>query len=130
MRLAQPHPACEIVHAGQYVRADVGSGSAEETHECYRTIATLVLQQKYERALVVGLAHDDPINHLAARDIVIALHVVGVAAGFKLALVPRTEPTLNGFKHAESEGRLRGMRVQIFDTEAEAVRWLTEPDKH
>lgn len=130
MELARPHSECTIVQEQGFVRATVGSGGAEGRQECYRTLAVLLVQQKFDRALIVGLAQDDPIYHLAARDLVIALHVIGTAAGFKLAMVPRTDPTLNGFKHAEVEGQMRGLRVKVFSEEAQAIRWLREPDQH
>ena len=130
MRLAQPHPDCEIIDAGEYIRARVGPGSVGEVHECYRSIATLALEHRFTRALVVGVASGDPVHHLAARDAVIALHVIGVPAGFRLAFVPQTTETLNAFRHAEIEGRDRGLHVKVFRDEAKALRWLTAPQLH
>ena len=130
MQLARPHADCTIVRRGDYIRAEVGTGSPGEVHECYRTLATLALEGKFARVLVVGRADDDPVSHLAARDAVIALHVIGVPAGFRLAFVPHTSATLNAFRHAEIEGRGRGLNVKVFKEEGEAVRWLTAPQLH
>lgn len=130
MRLAQPHPECEIIHAGEYLRARVGAGSSAEVHDCYRSIATLALEHRFTRALVIGVASDDPLHHLAARDAVIALHVIGVPAGFRLAFVPKTTETLNAFRHAQIEGHNRGLDVRVFREEDEAVRWLAAPPLH
>ncbi len=103
--------------------------NVDEIQECYRTLATLALEHKFNRALVVGVAADDPVNHLAARDAVIALHVIGVPAGFRLAFVPHTPETLNAFRHAEIEAAARG-RVKVFAGETDAVRWLTAEEIH
>lgn len=130
MQLAQPHPECTVVHEGRYIRALVGGGHVDQIQECYRTLATLALEHKFTRALVVGVAADDPVNHLAARDAVIALHVIGVPAGFRLAFVPHTPETLNAFRHAEIEAAARGLRVKVFAGEAEALRWLTAEEIH
>jgi hypothetical protein len=128
--LAQPHPDCPVHDAGDYVRANVGSGSPHEIQECYRTLATVVLQHKRNRVLIVGLGGQDAHTHLAARDIVIALDVIGVPTGFKIAFVPKSDVTLNGFKHAETEAARRAVRAKVFHDEASALRWLLEPDLH
>ena len=130
MLLAQPRPDCTIVHAGEYIRAGVGPGRRHEIRECYRALAALTLEHKFTRALIVGLAGDDPTPPLAARDAVVAFHVIGVPAGFKLALVPPPAETLNAFRRAEAEGANRGLRVKVFADEAEAIRWLTAPELH
>lgn len=130
MQLAQPHPDCSVHHVGEYVRAYVGSGSPAQIQECYRTLATIALEHKFLRVLVVGIGEDDSHSHLAARDVVIALHVIGVPAGFKMAFVPKTDVTLNGYRHAEIEASNRGLRAKIFPSEEDAVRWLTDPEIH
>jgi len=130
MQLAQPHPDCTVHHEGAYVRANVGSGRATEIQDCYRTVANIALEHKFTRILVVGLGTEDSHSHLAARDIIIALDVIGVPAGFKIAFVPKTDVTLNGFRHAEAEAIKRGLRAQVFPTEADAIVWLSGPDVH
>jgi hypothetical protein len=50
--------------------------------------------------------------------------------GGRRCRVPLTYPTLNGYRHAEIEARKRGIRAKVFMEEVEAIRWLTEPDKH
>ena len=129
MELARPHPDCRIDHAGRYVRADVGDGSATEVQECYRTLASLALEHKFTRVLVVGIGRDSH-SHLTARDVVIAFDVIGVPAGFKVAFVAKTDATLNGFKHAEYAANERGLRAKVFRDEDAAVQWLTQPDVH
>ena len=130
MLLAQPRPGCTIVHEGEYIRAEVGPARRHEIRECYRALAALTLEHKFTRALIVGLAADDPNPPLAARDAVIAFHVIGVPAGFKLALVPPTPDALNAFRRAETEGANRGLRVKVFAIEADAIRWLAAPELH
>ena len=130
MQLAQPHPDCTVHHEGAYVRAHVGSGRSTQIEECYRTVANVAAQHKFTRILVVVLGTENAHSHLAARDIIIALDVIGVPAGFKIAFVPKSDVTLNGYRHAEAEAMKRGLRAQVFGAEAEAVRWLTDPDLH
>lgn len=130
MQLAQPHPDCSIVAQDGYLRAYVGSAPAEQVMECYRSTAVFTLEQKFTRVLVVGAAAGDPMPHMAARDAVIALSVIGVPAGFKLALVALSHESLNGYRHAEIEAARRGIRVKVLAQEDEAVRWLMEPDRH
>jgi hypothetical protein len=129
MALARPHQDCKIDHAGQYVRADVGDGSSHEVRDCYQTLASLALEHKFTRILVVGIGQD-PHSHLTARDIVIAFEVIGVPAGLKIAFVAKTDATLNGFKHAEYAAKERGLKAKVFRDENQAVLWLTEPDLH
>ena len=130
MELARPHPECTISQVEDGIRAYVGGRSAAEVQECYRTMAALTLQDKFRRALVVGAGEGDPHAHLAARDVVIAFDVIGVAAGFKIAFVPRSDATLNSYRHAEIEAEKRGLRAKVFRDEQEAVRWLTERELH
>jgi len=130
MELARPHKDCLVVHEGEFVKAVVGPGSSTEVFDCYRALVEMAVKHKYERALVIGEADDDPLHHLAARDGIIALHKIGVPAGFKIAFVPRTAETLNGYRHAELEAKQRGIRARVFRDHEEAIRWLTEPEKH
>lgn len=129
MELARPHRDCKIDHVGRYVRADVGDATATEVQECYRMLASLALQHKFTRVLIVGMGYDSH-SHLTARDVVIAFDVIGVPAGFKIAFVARTDATLNGFKHAQYAAHERGLRAKVFEREETAVKWLTEPDLH
>jgi hypothetical protein len=130
MRLAQPHPECSIHQAGEYVRADVGSRRAEEIQECYRTAVTVALEHKFQRMLVIGVGTVDSHSHLAARDAVIAMHVIGVPAGFRIAFVPKSDVTLNAYRHAEIEAQSRGLRAKVFEHEEDAVRWLIGHELH
>jgi hypothetical protein len=130
MELVRPPPDCTIHKEGAYIRADVGHGSAREIQECYRTVASLALEHKFERVLVVGIGNRDSHSHLTARDVVIALDVIGVPAGFKLALVGKSDATLNGYKHAEIAAKERGLRVMVFRDEQAAIEWLTAPEVH
>jgi hypothetical protein len=130
MQFAAPHPECTFHHEGEYLRAHVGPASAAEIRDCYQALASLVVEHKFERVLVLGLGEQHAHSHLGARDVVVALHQIGVPAGFKVAMVPKSDATLNGFRHAELAARERGMRVQVFREEAQAVRWLTQPELH
>jgi hypothetical protein len=130
MQLAQPHPECTVHHEGSYVRAQVGGGTATEVQDCYRTVASLALEHKFTRVLIIGLGTDDAHSHLTARDIIVALDVIGVPIGFKLAFVPKSDVTLNGYRHAELEADRRGLRAKVFMAEADAIHWLTAPELH
>ena len=130
MQLAQPHPECTVHHEGSYVRAQVGGGTATEVQDCYRTVASLALEHKFNRVLIIGLGTDDAHSHLTARDVIVALDVIGVPAGFRLAFVPKSDVTLNGYRHAELEADRRGLRAKVFMTEADAIHWLTAPELH
>jgi hypothetical protein len=90
----------------------------------------MAIQHRFTRALIVGETADHPLHHLAARDGIIALHKIGVPAGFKIAFVPKTPETLNAYRHAELEANNRGIRSKVLFDEEEAVAWLTEEDKH
>jgi hypothetical protein len=130
MQLARPNPECSVRQEGEYIRADVGSGSPDEVQECYRTLAALALEHKFTRVLVVARGDDDAHSLLAARDMVIALHVIGVPGAFKIAFVAADDATRNGFRHAEVEAVNRDLRAKVFDYEHDAVRWLTAADIH
>jgi hypothetical protein len=93
-------------------------------------VATHVLERRVSQILIVGVGEDHAHSHLAARDALIAIAEIGVPAGFKVALVPRTSATLNGYRHAELEGQRRGLRAKVFKSEAQAIRWLAEPEVH
>ena len=120
---------CVVQQTGEYIRAQVGGGTLSEVQECYATVASLALQHKFSRVLIVGHS-GDARSHLSARDVVIALAEIGVPAGFRIAFVPTTDPALNGHRHAELEARNRGLRACVFDEEHEAIAWLTAPDLH
>jgi len=130
MQLARPHPNCVIERGEEYVRANVGHGTPAELEECYRTLATIVLEHKFKRVLVVGTSDQHAHSHLAARDAVLAMDVIGVPAGFKIAFVGKSDATLNGYSHAEIAARDRGLRAKVFRDEPEAIQWLTAPDIH
>jgi hypothetical protein len=131
MKESQSAGDCFIRQVGDYLRATVGPELfPDQVEECYRALATRVLEQKLVRVLVVGVGEDHPHSHLAARDALIAMAEIGVPVGFKLAFVPRSDATLNGYRHAEAEARERGIRARVFENEAQAIRWLTEPDVH
>jgi hypothetical protein len=130
VQLAQPSSECSIVHEGRCIRANVGGGRHDEILECYQTLVVLALKQKFTRVLIIGTGSGDAMSHLAARDAVIALAKFGVPAGFRIAFVALTQETLNGYRHAEIAATERGIRARVFDREAEAMRWITEPDQH
>ena len=128
--LAQPYPECSIRAGPGYIRADIGSGTSSEIQDCYRRAAEIALGHRFLRVLIVGVGENDAHSHLAARDIIIALHQLGVPAGFKMAFVPKSDVTLNGYRHAEIEANNRGLRAKVFQDEKEAARWLTEAELH
>ena len=129
MELARLHPECTVHHAGEFIRAQVGGSTLPEVHECYAAVASLALEHKFSRVLIVGVSGDAQA-HLSARDVIVALAEIGVPAGFKIAFVPTNDPTRNGHRHAELEARNRGLRAGVFDSEDEAVAWLSAPDVH
>ncbi len=130
MELARPPEECRVSLHGPYARAYVGVGTPAEIVECYETLGTVVLRHKLQRVLVVGIGAEHSHAHLGARDVVMAMHEVGLPTGFKIAFVPRSDATLNGYRHAEFEARQRGIRAAVFKDEDEAVKWLTENEPH
>ena len=104
--------------------------STPELRDYFRILSQRKWTAIFVFILVVGGAISDPMSHLAARDAVIALAVIGVPAGFKLAFVPRSHDSLNGYRHAELEAARRGIRAKVFSGEDEAVHWLTAPERH
>ena len=130
MEFTSPYPDCTIDRVGQVMRARVESGTSSRILECYETLASLALQHKFSRLLIVGSGKADPHAHLAARDAVVALAEIGVPAGFKIAFVATSDAALNGFRHAEIEAKNRGMRARVLGNEPQAIAWLTEPDVH
>jgi hypothetical protein len=130
MQFAAPHPDCTFRQEGEYLHAQVGAAGAGEIRECYQALASLVIEHRFERVLVLGVGEQHAHSHLGARDLVVALHEIGVPAGFRIAMVPKSDATLNAFRHAELAARERGMRVLVFREEAHAVRWLTQPELH
>lgn len=130
MRLEQPSAGCSIeVHAA-HIRASVASRSSGDIRECYRAIATLALEHRIGRVLVIGVSVHDAHSHLAARDAVIAIHELGAPQGFRIGFVPQSDATRNGYRHAETEAIARGMRARMFPDEAAALAWLLAPDVH
>ena len=129
MQLANPHPECVVEHVGQVIRARIEGGTSAQIRDCYGALASMALQHKFSRVLVVGAA-GDPHAHLGARDAVVALAEIGVPAGFRIAFVGTTDAALNGYRHAEIEARNRGLRVKVLANEPQAIAWLTEPDVH
>ena len=93
-------------------------------------LVMLTLRHSLTRLLIVGKGGGSPYAHLGARDALIALHGVGVPAGFKIAFVPHTDPIRNGYRHAEIEAEKRGLRAKVFAEEEQAIAWLTNPDMH
>ena len=116
---------CKVEQRDGYVHAYVGSKYLDEIRECYAHIAALAAEHRYARLLIVGDDAFNPASHLAIRGLVIALSAAGVPAGFRLALVPRAEASVEGYRHAEFEGSQRGLAVKVFELEEDASGWLT-----
>ena len=130
MELPAPHPECAIHDVGHYVRVVLTGGSDRQVYEYYQHLVMLTLRHSLTRLLIVGKGGGSPYAHLGARDALIALHGVGVPAGFKIAFVPHTDPIRNGYRHAEIEAEKRGLRAKVFAEEEQAIAWLTNPDMH
>lgn len=131
MQPLSPSPAnCSVHEADGHARVDVGGAAPGEVHECYRTVVRLVLRHKFQRVLLIGIAEVDPDSHFVARDVIIALDLIGVPAGFKIAFVPKSDASLDAYREAEMEAKTRGLRAKLFNSEKQAIRWLTAVDQH
>lgn len=115
---------CEIVPESGWLRVSVGPGLAEEVQECYRSAAMECLHGHCARVLVLGLATFDPTAHLAGRDALRSLALVGVAQNFRLALVALSENLVRIYDDAVVEAGRLGLEARRFGTQTEAERWL------
>lgn len=122
---------CSFRKVGDYLRAEVGARlGAHEVEDCYRVLATVVIEHRQSLVLVVGVGAEHPHSHLSARDALIAMHEIGVPAGFRIAFVALSDATRNSYLHTELEARKRGIRAHVFEREDDAVRWLIHPELH
>jgi hypothetical protein len=120
-------PACNIEEDARYLRCTVGPGQPHEIQECYRTLATECLLRKDKSVLVVGSDGGDSFVHLAGRDSLRAISLVGVPPGFRLAFVAATPDMIAIYDAAVVEAGRCGIQARRFGTEAQAVAWLTGP---
>ena len=108
---------CSFRKVGDYLRAEVGARlGAHEVEDCYRVLATVVIEHRQSRVLVVGVGAEHPHSHLSARDALIAIHEIGMPAGFRIAFValsasPGTEVKI--FATALAAGILTALAVVI-----------------
>ena len=117
-------PVCEIRIVDDYVRADLGPGSAGEIQQCYQDWACACLDGQYRRALLVGLSRGDEFAHLAARDAIASMAVAGIPAGFRLAVVARNVLLITVYDAVVVAARRHGIDARRFQEEEEAARWL------
>lgn len=116
--------ACSIESGPMRIRAVVGPGLAEEIQECYRAFVTECLQRSCKRALILGRASVDAFYHLALRDALRAMSVVGPPPGFRIALVAETADLIAVYDAAVVEAGRCSIDARRFATAADAERWL------
>lgn len=116
-------PVCEIT-VNDYVRADVGPGSAGEIQQCYQDWAFACLDGTCQRALLVGTSQGDEFAHLAARDAIASMAIAGIPAGFRLAVVARNVLLITVYDAVVVAARRHGIDARRFQEEKEAVQWL------
>ena len=120
-------PGCDIDQAPGYIRGAVGPGLADEVQECYRALINECLQRHCRRALILGRARIDAFYHLALRDALRAMSVVGLPADFRIALVAETPDLIAIYDAAVVEAARCGIEARRFLTTADAERWLEFP---
>jgi hypothetical protein len=117
---------CDIDQAPHYLRGTVGPGLADEVQECYRAFVNECLQRQSSRALILGRARIDAFNHLALRDVLRAMSVAGLPAGFRIAFVAQTPDLIAIYDAAAVEAGRCGIDGRRFLNEADAELWLAE----
>ena len=115
---------CDIAQGEHYIRGQVGEGRAIEVQECYRAFVNECLQRQSKCALVVGRARSDAFYHLALRDVLRSMTLVGLPPDFRLALVSETPELIAVYDAAVIEALRCGIEVKRFASEADAVPWL------
>jgi hypothetical protein len=115
---------CDIRQHRQWLRARVGPGLADEVQECYRALANECLTRQCERVLVLGVSQFDAFDHLAGRDALRSLALVGVPRGFRLAFVALTPDLIAVYDAAVLEAERLRIEARRFVDEADAERWL------
>ena len=107
-----------------YARVDFGSCNAAELSTVYRAFAAFCLDNKVTRALLKA-GDDHPNGHYALRDALLTIaQCDGIAAEFKLALIPSTRPIETVYRETQRHCRAVGLNAWVFATENEAVDWL------
>ena len=115
---------CVIEDAAEYLRCAVGPGLPSDIQACYRTLAAECLRRNGKRLLVIGRGGGDAQLHLAGRDALKAVAVVGVPPRFRLAVVAATPDMAAVYDAAIGEAQNCGMQARRFATEAQAAAWL------
>ena len=81
---------CDIAQGEHYIRAIVGEGLAIEVQECYRAFVNECVQRQSKRALVIGRGRADAFYHLALRDVLQSMTLVGLPERCRASAVPAT----------------------------------------
>jgi len=116
--------ACAIDLTEGVLRVQVGPGLPDEVQECYRAIANECVTRGCERLLIVGSSTIDAFSHLALRDVLRAMAVVGLPDPFRLATVAETANLIAVYDAAVVEAARLGIESRRFMTEEDALRWL------
>jgi len=106
------------------MRVAVGPALPDEVQECYRAFANECVTGGCNRVLIIGNAKIDAFSHLALRDVLRAMALAGVPAGFRVAVVAATANLIAVYDTAVVEAGKLGIDVRRFMTEEEATRWL------
>ena len=116
---------CDIGEGKGYIRGEVSSGHAAEVQACYRAIVHECLQRRSQATLIVGRTKSDAFYHLALRDALRSMAVVGVPPGFRLALVAGTPDLIAIYDTALVEAQRCGIEARRLLTEEDALGWLS-----
>jgi hypothetical protein len=117
--------ACAIALNDGVLRVQVGPGLPDEVQQCYRAIANECVTRNCERLLIVGSSNIDAFSHLALRDVLRAMALAGLPAGFRLAAVAETASLIAIYDAAVVEAARHGIESRRFMAEEEALRWLS-----
>ena len=104
---------------------EISKSGQNEIDEIYRSLAVMCVSDRVRRVLITAEADHSAGEH-ALREAFSAMLLAGIPADFRIAFAaPR--PIGERYKQAMRDLRLAGVEAGIFESEAEAVRWLTGP---
>jgi len=116
--------SCAIDRTDGVLRVQVGPGLPDEVQRCYHAIATECVKQACQHVLIIGSSRIDAFSHLALRDVLRAMALAGLPAGFRLAAVAETANLIAVYDAAVVEAGRLGIESRRFMTEEDALRWL------
>ena len=109
-----------------YLVVDAASPNGAEVADIFRSFAVHCLQKQINRVLVRTGVSDLEGEH-ALRDAFTTIRLAGVPPGFRIALVSQSPMLHSRYRNAQRDLSLAGVAAKLFESEAEAERWLAAP---